>query len=552
MSYPPQDKESLSNFYYISPPQQVGMSAHESDTNGITPPGATPMDSSHASMRDGSVARENVSSGSIYNYVCNLPPPPPPPPPAQPPPPPPPPPGPSSGQDDYIGSSSAEANSNIKANENSSRPDKACYRTYASDGTSTGHTYNARGGPSSNYNRGGSYSQYSSTDYVGHSDYDVRSEYHYSNYQYGSYGGGKYYGYPAVTPAPAYGHRYGSSSSSSSSNRSRSDYYSRSSSSYGYGSTATDRYNVPQTHSTGTSSYAESSRAEKRPRVRDERPAKPETERDRLLRMWRSNYCETPEDIQRKMEELAEMDEDCREVWIRSSPADPYYRRTQVVKEVEGTTRLDILCQLFEEELIKRADRVREKLPPYKPSPRKNCRRVCKHKSEGCSSSDSDSSDNEEFKLEQDNCMEELSRKLQHPYRIHADLWHNEMGEMNDGPLCRCSLKSRRVGIRHGIYPGEKSYAKCNPNSNNANKLHHYRITISPPTNFLTKTPTIIKHDEHEFIFEGFSLLSHFPLVDLPTCKVIRFNIEYTILYVPEKMPENFTAKELDLFCKWK
>lgn len=76
------------------------------------------------------------------------------------------------------------------------------------------------------------------------------------------------------------------------------------------------------------------------------------------------------------------------------------------------------------------------------------------------------------------------------------------------------------------------------------------RITISPPTNFLTKTPTIVKHDQHEFIFEGFSLLSHAPIGELPTCKVIRFNIEYTILYIEEKMPENFTIRELDLLCK--
>lgn len=76
------------------------------------------------------------------------------------------------------------------------------------------------------------------------------------------------------------------------------------------------------------------------------------------------------------------------------------------------------------------------------------------------------------------------------------------------------------------------------------------RITISPPTNFLTKTPTIIKHDEHEFIFEGFSLLSHEPIAELPTCKVIRFNIQYTIMYIEEKAPENFTIRELDLFCE--
>lgn len=134
-----------------------------------------------------------------------------------------------------------------------------------------------------------------------------------------------------------------------------------------------------------------------------------------------------------------------------------------------------------------------------------------------CSSSDSSE---EEFEPHEDCSLEELSQKMAHPQRLHPDLWHNEPGEINDGPLCRCSIKSRRTGIRHGIYPGEKGFPKCNPNSNNAERLYHYRITISPPTNFLTKTPTIIKHDQHEFIFEGFSLLSHVRIGEFPTCKV--------------------------------
>ncbi|KAB7506877.1 Ribonuclease 3 [Armadillidium nasatum] len=123
---------------------------------------------------------------------------------------------------------------------------------------------------------------------------------------------------------------------------------------------------------------------------------------------------------------------------------------------------------------------------------------------------------------------------------------------MNDGPLCRCSLKARRSGIRHGYYAGEDSLGKCNPFSNNANRLYHYFVTISPPTNFLVKTPTIIVHDSHEFIFEGFSLLSHHPLEEVPTCQVIRFNIEYSIFYVEEKLPENFCVRELELFYNGK
>lgn len=119
---------------------------------------------------------------------------------------------------------------------------------------------------------------------------------------------------------------------------------------------------------------------------------------------------------------------------------------------------------------------------------------------------------------------------------------------MNDGPLCRCSIKARKTGIRHGIYPGEEHLEKCNPNSNNRDRLYHYRISILPYTNFLSKFPTTITHDGHDFVFEGFSLLSHFPLINLPPCKVIRFNIEYTITLVEEKFPTNFTVEDLDLF----
>ncbi|CAD7089834.1 unnamed protein product [Hermetia illucens] len=270
-----------------------------------------------------------------------------------------------------------------------------------------------------------------------------------------------------------------------------------------------------------------------------------ETERERLLKNWRANFCETSEEIAKKLAEIAGNEE--KETWIRSSPAEIYYRRLNE-HVVEGSTRLDALCQVFEDQLVARVDRERAKLPPYQPPERKRKVRLCRHECGKCSSSDSSE---EEFEPHEDCSLEELSQKMAHPQRLHPDLWHNEPGEINDGPLCRCSIKSRRTGIRHGIYPGEKGFPKCNPNSNNAERLYHYRITISPPTNFLTKTPTIIKHDQHEFIFEGFSLLSHVRIGEFPTCKVIRFNIEYTIHYIEEKMPENFTVKELDLFFKY-
>ena len=34
--------------------------------------------------------------------------------------------------------------------------------------------------------------------------------------------------------------------------------------------------------------------------------------------------------------------------------------------------------------------------------------------------------------------------------------------QMNDGPLCKCSAKARRTGIRHSIYPGEEVWHAVN------------------------------------------------------------------------------------------
>ncbi|GJQ74766.1 drosha [Trypoxylus dichotomus] len=274
------------------------------------------------------------------------------------------------------------------------------------------------------------------------------------------------------------------------------------------------------------------------------------SEREMLLSKWRKNYCATREEVTRRIEELnSDSDEDILEkekkIWTRTTPADLYYQRDEInPKVIRGTERLLKICETFKEELVLRAKKINAIKPVYEPPPRKNRARICKHKSE---QSSSDSSE-EELTDEEDCTMEELTRKQQHPDRLHPEMWYNDIGEMNDGPLCRCSKKSRKSGIRHGIYPGEKFLKLCNLGTNNGDKLFHYRITISPPTNFLIKTPTIIQHDEHEFIFEGFSMFSHFPLGELPTCKVIRFNIEYTILYIDEKIPDNFTVHELDLF----
>ncbi|XP_030748887.1 ribonuclease 3 [Sitophilus oryzae] len=275
------------------------------------------------------------------------------------------------------------------------------------------------------------------------------------------------------------------------------------------------------------------------------------TERDEILDQWKRNYCNTEQQISEKLEMYNKKTEDIlnteKNIWIRSTPSELYYERDiNDYKNIRATSKLINLCDTFKDTLVNRALKVNSLKPKYTPPPRKNRARLCKHKTE-VSSSDSDSSEID-LTDEEDYSIEELQIKQRHPDRLHQEMWYNDSGEMNDGPLCRCSHKSKKSGIRHGIYPGETPIMKCDINSNNSEKLYHYRIIISPPTNFLIKAPTIIQYDEHEFIFEGFSIFSHSPLVKLPPCKVIRFNIEYTILYYEEKIPDNFTVCELDLF----
>lgn len=280
------------------------------------------------------------------------------------------------------------------------------------------------------------------------------------------------------------------------------------------------------------------------------------SERESLVERWRLNNCKNLEEVASKLDVLSKMEADEiieleKQTWTRSAPADLYYKRSpQNPTLMEATPRLLELCEKFDSDLIQRAERERKNFPSSEPQPREATFKPCKHTA-GKEDSSSSSSCDDSSSDEDDKAIVELERKKQHPQRLHSELWHNESGEMNDGPLCRCSHRARRSGIRHNVYVGEQKLEKCDVDTNNAGKLYHYRVTMSPPVNFLTKTPTIIEHDSHEYIFEGFSMLSHFPLVKLPTCKVIRFNIEYTILYVDEAMPENFTIRELDLFYNY-
>jgi len=236
-----------------------------------------------------------------------------------------------------------------------------------------------------------------------------------------------------------------------------------------------------------------------------------------------------------------------KKIWIRSAPADLYYSRDPSNAFImKSTDKAKQLQDQFKEKLIMPAIKARQE-NPTREAPRLKGH-THKHGTESSSSS-SDEDDDPTFKSESQNWLEYRARESN---RLHKELWQNLPNELNDGPACRCSKKSRETGIRHGIWVGEEDTPKTlDPSNNNFHDLHHYRITISPPTNFLVSIPTMIKHDEHTFLFEGFSMFTRQEIPDFPVCKIIRFNIEYTILFFKERMPENFTINELDLFSQY-
>ncbi|XP_054622099.1 ribonuclease 3 isoform X2 [Dunckerocampus dactyliophorus] len=309
------------------------------------------------------------------------------------------------------------------------------------------------------------------------------------------------------------------------------------------------------------------SRDRKRGRWEDERDRRPESSsglsRDRGYSSRSRDSEECAADRERegerdkeKVDEEKEEEDLLKPAWIRCTHAENYYSNDPMDQvgdsTVVGTSKLRDLYERFEEELGRRQERAKEARPKWEPPKTKldedpadsSSDSDCESDGEG--SSCSSGSDSDVFDV-----IAEIKRKKAHPDRLHEELWYNDPGQMNDGPLCKCSAKARRTGIRHSIYPGEEPAKQCRGMNNNAGKLFHYRITVSPPTNFLTDRPTVIEYDDHEYLFEGFSLFSHMPLTNIPLCRVIRFNIDYTIHFIEEMTPENYCVQGLELFASY-
>ncbi|KAL7061580.1 hypothetical protein AAHC03_0852 [Spirometra sp. Aus1] len=144
----------------------------------------------------------------------------------------------------------------------------------------------------------------------------------------------------------------------------------------------------------------------------------------------------------------------------------------------------------------------------------------------------------------------EVAHKLANPLRLHPDIWHNEEGEHNNGPACSCKPKYR-IGPLHKQYEGEEAIPPCDPESNNRDRLHHYRVMVNPTTNFFNLKPTTIRHDGHDYLFDGFSIFLHSPLEQLPPCQLLRFNLLYDFVAVEEEFPQNFTVRSLDMLTDY-
>uniref|UniRef100_UPI00398F7C3D ribonuclease 3 n=1 Tax=Pristiophorus japonicus TaxID=55135 RepID=UPI00398F7C3D len=304
-----------------------------------------------------------------------------------------------------------------------------------------------------------------------------------------------------------------------------------------------------------------SSRERKRPRWEDERERRSLGHSLSKEKSHSAARSKEPEEstVPATIEEDKEEDElfIIKPVWIRCTHSENYYSSDPMDQvgdsTVVGTSKLRSLYTKFDEELGQRQAKAKALRPAWEPPRTKLDEEPDGSSSDSGCDSDGNSSGSSTCSSDSEiiDVIEEIKRKKAHPDRLHEELWYNDPGQMNDGPLCKCSAKAKRTGIRHSIYPGEETNEACRPMTNNAGKLFHYRITVSPPTNFLTDRPTVIEYDDHEYIFEGFSLFSHAPLCNIPLCKVIRFNIDYTIHFIEEMMPENFCVKGLEMFCSF-
>ncbi|TUD02855.1 Ribonuclease 3 [Bagarius yarrelli] len=204
-------------------------------------------------------------------------------------------------------------------------------------------------------------------------------------------------------------------------------------------------------------------------------PRRRSRERSRLVAVAGGNREKSSKETEDEEEE-----ELLKPAWIRCTHAENYYSNDPMDQvgdsTVVGTSKLRDLYERFEEELGRRQERAKS------------------------------------------------SRPMWEPPKTKLDLDHDESSsdsecDSDGDSSCSSSSDSEVFDVIAEI---KRTVKSCRPMSNNAGKLFHYRITVSPPTNFL-----------------------------IPLCRVIRFNIDYTIHFIEEMSPENYCVKGLELFSSY-
>ncbi|CAF3412899.1 unnamed protein product [Rotaria sp. Silwood1] len=264
--------------------------------------------------------------------------------------------------------------------------------------------------------------------------------------------------------------------------------------------------------------------------------------------------------------------------YVRTCTSELYYRRDeQNSRLIHATQKLKDLCEKFRSDVLVQREKFRKDNKIFDEPDHSNMFHKAKQissniksnksqiKSKDVSSESGEEDEDEEEEeegeeegeataasLASDNLLTlEIERKQQVSDRLHPELWFNEYKQGNDGPVCRCSNDDRKFGIRHQMFYGEKSISPCDKWNNNAGRLFHYRITLTPETNFVLKEPTVITYDDHDYIFEGFSVLSHVSLANVNDCIVVYHNIDYAIGLEEETPLEHYTIEELDLLQQY-
>lgn len=149
------------------------------------------------------------------------------------------------------------------------------------------------------------------------------------------------------------------------------------------------------------------------------------------------------DDCMDNKEEELQLEADSSSYFTRSCPADLYFTKNTTTGDMEATARMIELENRFEEEIMKRAEKVRAtqtiiEEPPVQQVVHHDHHHHHHHCSGNKSSSSCDSSSDGEDNDDDDegSCsqiMEEWDKRKKHPHSLHPELWFNLKGQ-----VCRC------------------------------------------------------------------------------------------------------------------